>query len=73
MEDIDDAFMSCLHFQFEYKDLESPTMASIWKNFLGKELSSPSGRNNQTDLEQLTKEYTPSGREGSSFLLSVDL
>ncbi|RSM14401.1 hypothetical protein CDV31_005417 [Fusarium ambrosium] len=41
MEDIDDAFMSRLHFKFEYKDLDSPTMVGIWKNFLAKEISRP--------------------------------
>ncbi|RMJ18268.1 hypothetical protein CDV36_002094 [Fusarium kuroshium] len=63
MEDIDDAFMTRLHFKFEYKDLDSPTMVGIWKNFLAKEISRPGGHINEADLEQLAKEYMLSGRE----------
>ncbi|RSL49999.1 hypothetical protein CEP54_012156 [Fusarium duplospermum] len=63
MEDIDDAFMSRLHFKFEYKDLDSPTMVGIWKNFLAKEISRPGGHINEADLEQLAKGYMLSGRE----------
>ncbi|RTE82928.1 hypothetical protein BHE90_002495 [Fusarium euwallaceae] len=57
MEDIDNAFMSRLHIKFEYKDLDSPTMVGIWKNFLAKEISRPGGHIKEADLEQLAKEY----------------
>ncbi|KAJ3534860.1 hypothetical protein NM208_g7373 [Fusarium decemcellulare] len=61
--DIDVAFMSRIHFNFHYEDLNSSAMFCIWKNFLEKEISAPGGSINEADLRELANMYTLSGRE----------
>ncbi|KAG5663416.1 hypothetical protein KAF25_001352 [Fusarium avenaceum] len=61
--DIDPAFMSRIHFQVHYRDLEYDAILQIWRTFLGKEISARGSDITDDDLQRLAKEYKLSGRE----------